>query len=304
MLSHDVIRYVELRRALGYSYRVQGQLLHRFAAFAEGRGESHVRTQTVLDWASQAPSAAQRRNRLLIVRRLACALQSEDPRHEIPPADAFGRRPGRRRAPHVFSRDEIARLLRAAAELAPRGSIRPATYRTLFALIAATGLRISEALKLQLDDLTAEGLLIRATKFHKSRLVPIHETTRQGLQRYLALRAGIAPADPAVFVSPRGTGLPYSTVIRVFLSVARVAGLRDGPGHGGPRLHDLRHTFAIRSLEQCASDPKAVARHMVALSTYLGHVHLSDTYWYLQATPKLLEAVASAAELLHTGGAS
>lgn len=304
MLSHDVTHFVDLRRALGYTYRVQGQLLHRFAAFAEGRGECHVRTQTVLDWARQAPSAAQRRNRLLTVRRLACALQSEDSRHEVPPADAFGRRPRRRRTPHVFSRDEIARLLRAAAELSPPGSIRPATYRTLFALIAATGLRISEALKLQLGDLTEEGLLIRATKFHKSRLVPIHETTRQGLQRYLDLRARIAPANPAVFVSPRGTGLPYSTVIAIFLSVARAAGLRDGPSHRGPRLHDLRHTFAIRSLEQCASEPKAVARHMVALSTYLGHTHLSDTYWYLQATPKLLEVVASAAERLHTGGVS
>ncbi len=162
MLSHDVIHFVELRRALGYTYRVQGQLLHRFAAFAEGRGESHVRTQTVLDWASQAPSAAQRRNRLLTVRRWACALQSEDPCHEVPPADAFGDRPGPRRMPHIFSRDEIARLLRAAAQLSPPGSIRPATYRTLFALMAATGLRISEALKLQLDDLTEDlGALVR-----------------------------------------------------------------------------------------------------------------------------------------------
>jgi integrase len=302
MLSHDVMRYVELHRAVGFKYKVQAYLLRNFAAFAEDRADEHVRTETVLVWAAQAPSAGQRRNRLLNVRRFALAMQAEDARHQVPPVDAFGRNPFMRRIPHIFSRDEILRLLRTAANLLPEGSVRPATYTTLFALIATTGLRISEALKLKLNDITDDGLVIQATKFRKNRLVPLHETTRLGLKRYLDIRARLGTPDPAVFVSHRGTALAYSTAIQVFLRLTRLAGLRDGPGHPGPRIHDLRHTFAVRSLEQCSSDRKAIARHMVALSTYLGHAHISDTYWYLQATPKLLEAIATSAEALYAGG--
>jgi integrase len=157
-------------------------------------------------------------------------------------------------------------------------------------------------LKLDLSDLTEDGLLIRATKFQKSRLVPLHESARRGLQQYVAARNRIATTTSTVFVSQRGAGLPYSTVNTTFLYLARSAELRGGPGLGGCRIHDLRHTFAVRSLEQCAGDRKAVARHMVALSTYLGHAHVSDTYWYLQATPRLLGDVAVAAEALHRGG--
>jgi integrase len=163
-------------------------------------------------------------------------------------------------------------------------------------------LRVSEALKLELSDLTDDGLLIRATKFQKNRLVPLHESARCGLQRYVTARSRITTTTATVFISQRGAGLPYPTVNATYLSLARCAGLRGGPGLGGYRIQDLRHTFAVRSLEQCAGDRKAVARHMAALSTYLGHAHVSDTYWYLQATPKLLGDVATAAEVLHQGG--
>jgi integrase len=195
----------------------------------------------------------------------------------------------------------VQRLLHAAAQLTPSGSIRPATYTTLFSLITATGLRISEALKLQLPDMTNDGLLIRETKFQKNRLVPVHESTRQGLQHYLAIRQGTKTASSTIFISPRGVALPYSTVIRTFLCLVRSLGLREGPGVSGCRIHDLRHTFAVRSLEQCQGDRQAVARHIVALSTYLGHAHVSDTYWYLQATNTLLTDVASVCEALHQG---
>ena len=248
------------------------------------------------------PRVRQRHDRLLTVRRLACALNAEDQRHQVPPSDIFGRAPRSRRTCHIFTLDEVDRLLRAASQLTPRGSIRPMTYTALLSLIACTGLRVSEALKLELSDLTEDGLLIRATKFQKSRLVPLHESARRGLQQYLAVRSRIAATTPTVFVSQRGAGLPYSTVNRTFLYLARSAGLRAGPGLGGCRIHDLRHGFAVRSLEQCAGDRKAVARHMVALSTYLGHAHVSDTYWYLQATPVLLGEVARATEALHRGG--
>lgn len=302
MMSEAVNRNIELYRSMGFKYKVQAYMLHSFAAFAQGRSELFIRTDTVLEWAASAPSVRQRHDRLLTIRRLACALRAEDERHEVPPADVFSRAPRRRRSCHIFTSDEIDRLLQAASRLTPKGSIRPITYGALLSLIACTGLRVSEALKLELPDLTEDGLLIRGTKFQKSRLVPLHDTASRALQQYLAVRSRIRPTTSKVFVSRRGTGLPYPTVNATFLYLARSAGLRGGPGLGGCRIHDLRHTFAVRSLEQCAGGRRSVARHMVALSTYLGHAHVSDTYWYLQATPKLLGDVAAAAEALHRGG--
>jgi len=302
MLSDAVNRHIELYRTMGFKYKVQAYMLHSFADFAQERSEDFIQTDSVLEWAASAPSVRQRHDRLLTVRRLACALNAEDQRHQVPPTDVFGRARRSRRTCHIFTQDEIDCLLRAASKLTPTGSIRPITYTALLSLIACTGLRISEALKLELSDLTEDGLLIRATKFQKSRLVPLHESARCGLQQYVAARNRIATTTTKVFISRRGTGLPYPTVNATFLYLARSVGLRGGPGLGGCRIHSLRHTFAVRSLEQCAGDRKAVARHMVALSTYLGHSHVSDTYWYLQATPKLLGDVAIAAEALHQGG--
>ena len=176
-------------------------------------------------------------------------------------------------------------------------------YLTMLGVIAATGLRISEAIGLRLGDITTSGLVIRHTKFRKSRLVPLHPTTRRALDSYLTVRAKFAGIDDAVFLSERGTGLRYSTVIATFLALVRSIGIHAGVGKRGPRIHDLRHTFAVRSLEQCASDGESVARHMLALSTYLGHAHIFDTYWYLQATPRLLADVAARSESLARRGA-
>jgi integrase len=302
MLSDAVNRHIELYRNMGFKYKVQAYLLHSFAEHAESRSEQYIRGDTVLEWAANAPSVRQRHGRLLIVRRFACEISAEDPRHEVPPADVFGRAPQSRRVCHIFTKDEFDRLLQATSGLKPKGSIRPVTYKALLSLIACTGLRVSEALKLELSDFTQDGLLIRATKFQKSRLVPIHESARRALEQYIAVRNRIVAPTTTIFVSQRGAGLPYPTVNATFLYLARSAGLRGGPGLGGCRIHDLRHTFAVRSLEQCTGDRKAVARHMAALSTYLGHVHVSDTYWYLQTTPNLLSSVAAAAEALHRGG--
>jgi integrase len=173
--------------------------------------------------------------------RLACALNAEDQRHEVPPTAVFGGEPRRPRSCHIFTQDEIERLLRAASELTPRGSIRPITYTTLVSLIACTGLRISEALKLELSDLTEDGLLIRATKFQKSRLVPLHDSANHSLQQYLAARCRFAPTASTLFVSRNGGKLTYPTVITTFLILARSTGLRGDPGQAGCRLHDLRH---------------------------------------------------------------
>lgn len=189
-------------------------------------------------------------------------------------------------------------MLRAASALGPRGSLRPKMYTTMLGLIAATGLRISEAIRLRLGDVTTAGLVVRETKFRKNRLVPLHQTTRQALEAYLKVRTKFAGTDDAVFLSERGTGLRYTTVISSFLALLRSVGIHPGPGQRGPRIHDLRHTFAVRSLEQCVGNGEAVARHMVALSTYLGHAHIFDTYWYMQATPRLLADVAAQSESL------
>jgi len=302
MLNEAVNRHIELYRSMGFKYKVQAYMLHSFADFAQGRSEEFIQTDSVLEWAASAPSVRQRHDRLHAVRRLAYALNAEDEHHQVPPGDVFGRAQRSRRTCHIFTQDEIDRLLRAASQLTPTGSIRPITYTAMLSLIVCTGLRISEALKLELPDITDDGLLIRATKFQKSRLVPLHESARRGLQQYVVARNQVATTTSTVFISRRGTGLPYPTVNATFLYLARSAGLRPGPGQGGCRIHDARHTFAVRSLEQCGGDRKAVARHIPALSTYLGHTHVSDTYWYLQATPKLLSDVAAAAETLYRGG--
>lgn len=303
MLSHDIRRYVELQRATGLKFHKQACLLAHFASFAAARGEEFVRTATVLEWAGGAPSAAQRDVRLRAVRRFASMMQAEKPQHEVPPAAAFGRQRLQRRKPFIFTRDDIRRLIMAAATLGPPGSLRSATYVTLFALLSSTGMRISEALALQLDDLAPAGLMVRAGKFGKSRLIPLHETVRDGLDCYLTRRGRLGGLDRALFVTLRGTALHYPTVIAVFLSLVRGIGLHPGPGRRGPRLHDLRHTFAVRSLEQCAAERSAVERHVLALSTYLGHAKLADTYWYLEATPTLLADVAQTCETFYAGGA-
>lgn len=304
MLSQDVARYIDLHKAMGFKFRTQSALLRHFVKFAEYRKDRFVCSSRVLEWASLAPSPEQRRNRLATIRRFALAVHAEDERHEVPPAGAFGQGWFKRRTPFIYSPTQIAQLVQAASLLKPIGSIRPATYSTLFALLAATGLRISEALTLGVEDLTEDGLLIRATKFKKDRLVPIHPSTRQALEQYLRSRAGVPTSSAALFISLKGTALCYSTVVTTFLCLMRSIGLREQPGNGGPRIHDLRHTFAVRSLERCAGDAKAVARHATALSTYLGHAHISDTYWYFQATPLLMAHIAQSGENLYRGAAT
>jgi integrase len=238
---------------------------------------------------------------LLTVRRFALALQAEDGRHEVPPADAFGVTGPRRRKPYIYAPEEIAQLLAAAARLGPAGSLTASTYETLFGLLAATGMRVSEALALQMADVTADGLLIRATKFQKNRLLPLHETVRAALNRHLQHRARIALSGNSLFTSTSHAALPYDTVAGVFRRLARSLGLRGEAGMPGARIHDLRHTFAVRSLEACPRERHAITRHLLALSTYLGHARVADTYWYLEATPALLREVAEAGEILLRG---
>jgi integrase/recombinase XerD len=175
-----------------------------------------------------------------------------------------------------------------------------ATYSTLFALLACTGLRVSEAIRLRFDDITPDGLVIQRTKFRKNRLVPLHETARAGLERYLHQRRPYAPFEDHVFVSVQRKPLRLADVDRAFRIAATHVGLPDGPRR--PTPHALRHAFATRALYTCPGGRDAVTRHMLALSTYLGHSTVAHTYWYLEAVPDLMRDIAEQAERVATGG--
>jgi integrase len=300
MLSGDLDAYIVLQRARGLKFTTQPCLLRSFVAAAEAAGDTRVLTARVLDWAARTTSDAQARNRLAIVRRFAEHLAIADPAHEVPPADAFGRWRFQRRLPHIYTGDEIAVLMAAARRLGPPGAIRGETLATLIGLLAATGLRVSEAVGLDPGDITADGLVIRETKFRKSRLVPLHASARAALESYIRRRKPIK--GEALLVNDHGRRPSYVTLYALFLRIARETGLRGLPGEKGPRLHDLRHTFAVRSLEACSGDRRAISRHMLALATYLGHADPSHTWWYLQATPALMRHIADAGETLMAEG--
>jgi len=301
MLSKDLERYVDRMRTLGYKFHTQSVHLRSYVRFAEEHGDRYIKTARVLVWAAAAPSLETRRVRLMKVRRFALAMHAENARHQVPPADALGHARVKRRSPYIYTPDEIARLLRAARTLEPAETLRPLMYTTLIGLLAATGMRIAEALALRLDDLTADGIVVRETKFHKSRLLPLHATAQQALDRYLRARRKVS-TSAALFVTRSGLPLPYRSARWVFLDLLDRSGLRGANAGCDPRLHDLRHTFAVRSLEQCGHDRNAVGRHIVALSTYLGHSHVTGTYWYLQATPVLTSRIAEVGEALFKGG--
>lgn len=295
MLMQTVDTYLAVRRAAGFKLEAAERYLRDFARFARARGDTYVDSQTAIAWASQGNPEAQRNNRLKMIIHFARFARAEDERHEIPPERVFcGRR--QRPTPYIFTDEEIQALLAQATRLGPPGSLRPHTYTTLFALLAVTGLRISEALALRFKDVTPDGLVIRETKFHKTRLVPLHPTTATGMQSYLARRCQLATRDDYVFVSRRRSGLCSSTVRQTFHQLLEAAGIPAVPRRRRPRLMDLRHTFASRSLAACPDDRDHIRRHMLALTTYMGHARVESTYWYLERTPQLMGDIAQACE--------
>jgi integrase len=295
-----VERYLAVRHAAGFALANAAYLLRSFAWFAGERRETHVRTATAVAWASQSRSVAQRDERLKTVCRFARYLRAEDPQHEVPPAAHFGYRKTRR-VPHIYSRSEIQRLLGAARQLGPPDALRPHTYVTLLGLLAATGLRVSEALALQCAEVTPQGLLIRKSKFQKTRLVPLHPTAAAGLERYLTRRRCRRSRGEPVFISEDGRPLRYLEVYSTFRTLLSTAGLLPPRGRR-PRLHDLRHTFAVRALEASPGGRQRIGQHMLALATYLGHVNISATSWYLDTTPELLRDIAVAGEAFFAEG--
>ncbi len=302
MLITAIDGYLSLRQTLGFKLRDTTRILHTFARFAAALGDTHVRAETAIRWAETAPSPRARHVRLRDIVRLARFLAAEDPAHEVPKLMAL-RASYVRPLPYIYSPDEISRIVAAAGRIRAAYPLRRAGFATLLGLIASTGLRVSEALNLRFNDIGPEGVLqIRLTKFGKSRIVPLHPTTTAALGRYLAVRRTVVVPDDHLFLSAGNRRISSSMMSYTFRRILKLAGIAPGRTRT-PRVHDLRHTFATRALERCSSERKAVARHFVALSTYLGHVDIKQTYWYLTATPELMTDIAAAAELLVGGGA-
>jgi integrase len=301
MLIQSVESYLAVRRAMGFALHSEGTLLQSFAVFSEAAGKDHVHTKTAIEWAGSARSTTTRARRLGQVIRFARYIRAEDQRHEIPPA-VFGCEKKPRPTPYIFSSDDVGRLVQAASTLGKRNAFRGRTYSTFFALLACTGLRVSEAIHLCFDDITSDGLIIRCSKFRKSRLVPLHESAQAALNRYLQTRRSFAPFDSHVFVSLRGRRLLIGDAETAFHQSIEKIGLPHGPGLVRPTIHSLRHSFAVRALETCPDGRDRITKHMVALSTYLGHSTIAGTYWYLEATPTLMSDIADSCQSFFTGG--
>ena len=294
MLIDQVKSYLAIRRATGFELKSTEQRLLSYAGFATERGELYVRAKTAIQWAQQPASSDHPYRRLNPIVLFARYLRAEDPRHEIPSLNHFPYKV-QRRIPYILTTQETALLIREAGRIGPAGSIRPHAYAALLALLSATGMRISEALSLQLDDLLQDGLLIRMTKFRKSRLIPLHATAQVGLEKYLALRARIPTEDRHLFISTTGRKLSNSRVHQVFPEIVKAAGFSPRRGKK-PRFHDFRHTFCVRALQACPGNRDQVAQNMLAVSTYMGHSKVASTYWYLEAVPELLENIARACD--------
>lgn len=294
-MAGRVEEYLAYRRALGYQVRVAGEMLCSFARYADESGHrGPVTTEIALRWARLPERGARlyQARRLEVVRTMAAYLEPREPGTEVPARGLLG--PAHARGPaFIYTEAEIAALIEAARALAPAEGLRPRTYATLIGLMACTGLRIGEMLALGVDDVDLEAgiLTVRQTKFHKSRLVPLHATAVGPLRDYAAARGPLRRGATVTtfFASEAGRPLPYGTVRRTFLELLRKAMPGAAPiGRVRPRLHDLRHTFACRRLLGWYGDGTQIDRAIDRLSTYLGHVKVTDTYWYLAGVPELL----------------
>jgi len=307
-LQVRVEQYLCERRLLGFKLRSMGHGLPSFARHVAAVGHHGPLTVDLMaDWARQPKAGrgdrATSARRLKMLRPFSAWLRQFDPATEVPDEAVFGRVPGRT-APHVYRESEIVELLAAARQLGPEGGLRPAVIETMLGLVACTGLRISEALGL-LDadvDLRAGVLTIRQTKFGKTRLVPLHPSAVQALERYRAKRVrhlGTTPELP-FFVASRGQRLGHPVgdrqVHRVFEELRQQLGWVDRGSHGTPRIHDLRHAFAVRRLVLWHEQGEDINQRMLALSTYLGHAKVSSTYWYLTGVPELMGMLGQAFE--------
>jgi integrase len=297
-LRRALKRYLRMRRGFGYRYDHEERCLDQFVAYMEAAQATVITRKLAMAWITQAQRTSWPR-RLSAVRGFARHLSSLDASTETPPAGIF---PSPRRArPHIYTEEELERLLEATLSWGQPGSINRWTYHCLFGLLAATGMRVGEAMSLKRADVDLEAaiLTLRDTKGGKDRLVPLHPTAAQALISYAARRDD-CPAcrkSPWFFVLRRGKRLRHQYAHRVFIAVMRRIALRDPELHSpGPRLHDLRHSFAVNTILRWYRAGEDVERMLPTLSTYLGHNKIRDTYWYLSACPELMQQAASRLE--------
>ncbi len=293
-----VEQYLAARRQMGFTLGIAGKQLLAFARFADEAGHhGPLTTELMARWAQSAhratPLTAARR--LEVLRPFAKYRSQFEEATEVIPRMFFG--PAHRRVvPHIYTEQEIKALLTATDHLLPAGGLRPLTYRTLFGLLAATGLRISEALHLTPRDVDLEHelLTVRESKFRKSRLVPLHSTTAAALGRYIAARQRKVQRQEvaAFFVSDWGEPLVDRTVHNTFEKLRARLGWVARGGHASPRIHDIRHSFICGVLLRSYRQQQPIDKMIDALATYVGHVKVSDTYWYVTATPELMSVAA------------
>lgn len=304
-LREAVQEYLNLRRSLGFKLHETGKLLRAFVKFMKEHRTSSITTRWALAWAQQPSTVqpAEWARRLSVVRTFARHRSATDPRTQIPPPGLLPFQPKRAR-PYLYSEEEIRSLLRAALRMPyrfERGKLRPWIFYCLFGLLNVSGLRLGEARNLELQDvdLKAAVLKIRGAKFGKTRLVPLHASTCAVVADYIARRqrhwAGRA-VSPYLFVSSWGNRLDGGDIHRTFYALSRQVGLRGTSDRRGPRLHDMRHRFATNTLLQWYRSGQDPERRLPLLSAYLGHVHVSDTFWYLSAQPELMREAMSRLE--------
>jgi len=309
-LATWVDQYLAARRQAGFALRIEGEQLKRFARFAEHIGHrGPVTVKLAVQWAcsSRGGKLLTAARRIEIVRPFAAYCQQFDAATEVPPRSLFGRA-HRRLMPHIFMQGEILDLLAACDQLHPPGGLRGATCAAIFGLIASTGLRISEATALTRSDVDLQQclLLVRCAKFGKSRWVPLHATTAAALRRYVQRRDRdpAAAGTDAFFVFDDGRAASTRSVEYAFKLLRTALKWRARGDHPAPRLHDLRHSFVCRRLQDWYARGQEVDRTILALSTYLGHAKVTDTYWYVTATPDLLAIAARRFAASCHGGAS
>lgn len=297
-LGDAVADYLTIRRSLGFKLVEHERLLTGLAAFLEQAGADTVTTELAVAWAARTHGTeGWKAARLSVATGFAGYLRTIDPATEVPPTGLFLHRK-RYAVPYLYSDEEIGRLLAAAAALRP--PLRAASHHTLIGLLAVAGMRIGEALRLDRGDVDVHAgvLTIRNTKFGKSRQLPLHASTVRALVRYDRQRDQLCPKPnaPSFFVSTRGNRMDKSAVQKAFRDLCRRVGIGRPPGSPQPRVHDLRHTFAVRALLDWHRTGVDVQARMLWLSTYLGHVEPSDTYRYLTAAPELLALAADRLE--------
>lgn len=302
--SHRVQEFLAERRRLGFQARKSASVLIGFARYMDRQGcRGALTVERMAEWARrdkwQRGTPATWARRLKLLRPFARWLQQFEPHSEVPDESLFGPVPGRV-APHIYREEEIVELLGAARRLDPRGGLRPATFEALFGLIASSGLRVSEALALRDADvdLIAGMLTVQRTKFAKSRQLPLHTSTVTALSRYRRLRAQFVRTSPQMpfFIGSRGRrlGQPLGErqVHRVFIELRNQLGWINRGAHDAPRIHDLRHSFAVRRVMLWYVQGVDIDQAMLSLSTYLGHAKISNTYWYLTGVPELMALAA------------